>query len=112
MVVAPVPSKELVRTGVHCLTGNVTSLLVSNTNWLLTGPFAAVIVSVGPWTEMPVMIGPVNSIPVTSRIWRRLICGSGFGPDENGVRTRVCAPVLSATNRPMMYCPGPLPSDP
>src|SRR6266496_5728176 len=39
----------------------------------------------------------------------RLIKGSGFGPDEKGVRMRVCEPELSATKVPIIYCPGPVP---
>src|SRR5271170_1424121 len=49
---------------------------------------------------------------VMSRTWKRLICALGLDPVEKGVKVKVCAPELSATNVPRMYCPEPAPSDP
>ena len=108
----PFPSKELVKTGVHCDNGSVTVALSSNTKGAFTGPLVAVIVSVVPLTWMPVIVGAGTSVEVMSRTWNRLTCGLGLAPVEKGVRIKVCPPELFATKVPIMYCPGPLPSDP
>src|SRR5580698_8354461 len=49
---------------------------------------------------------------VMSRTWKRLICALGLDPVENGVKVKICTPELSATKVPIIYCPGPDPSDP
>ena len=55
--IAPFPSKELVKTGVHCINGSATSALPSNTKGAFAVPLVALIVSVVPLTAMRVMVG-------------------------------------------------------
>ena len=64
---APFPSKELVKTGVHWANGNATFALSSNTKDAFAGPLVAAIVSVAPLTAMPVIFGAEISVAVTSR---------------------------------------------
>ena len=80
---APFPSKELVKTGVHWANGSATFPLSSNTNGSFGRPLVAIIVSVCPLTAMLVILG------VMSRTWKRLICALGLDPVEEGVRIKV-----------------------
>ena len=66
-VTPPFRSKELVKTGVHCVNASVTSAVSSNTKLPFAGPLVAVRVSVGPLTAMLVMVGTERTVPVTSR---------------------------------------------
>ena len=108
----PLPSKELVKTGVHCATGCVILALCSNTKAPFAGPLVAIIVSVGPLMAMRVIVGLGTTVAVMSRTWKRLTWGLGADPVEKAFRIKVCPPELFATKVPTMYCPGPVPSDP
>ena len=90
----PLPSNELVKTGVHCASGNVALTLPSNTKAPFAGPLVAMIVRVVPFTAMLVIFG------VISRTWKRLICALGSGPVEKGATIRICPRELFATMCP------------
>src|SRR5882724_9142966 len=88
-VTPPLPSKELVKTGVHCANGKVTVALCSRTNGPFAGPLVALKVRVELLTAMWVMVGAATIVLVMSRTCRRLICGSGLEPVDKGFKIKV-----------------------